>query len=147
MIESYSRKAVLAEIRMELEQAERTIELVSDKIIQWRDDYLNGKIGKRYESKDNLVNKIETEIADELAISILFTTLMMKENSIQSYIGHFASQIHFETPDSYAKVKLAAWIIGGLNETIFSINKPRLGSMETYTIVPKISISDKMSSK
>ena len=46
MIESYSRKAVLAEIRMELEQAERTIELVSDKIIQWRDDYLNGKIGK-----------------------------------------------------------------------------------------------------
>ena len=147
MIESYSRKAVLAEIRMELEQAERTIELVSDKIIQWRDDYLNGKIGKRYEAKDQLVNKVTDNIADELAISILFTTLMMKENSIQSYIGHFASQIHFETPDSYAKVKLAAWIIGGLNETIFSINKPRLGSMETYTIVPKISISDKMSSK
>ena len=145
MIESYSRKAVLAEIRMELEQAERTIELVSDKIIQWRDDYLNGKIGKRYEAKDKLVNLVADY--DELAISILFTTLMMKENSIQSYIGHFASQIHFETPDSYAKVKLAAWIIGGLNETIFSINKPRLGSMETYTIVPKISISDKMSSK
>ena len=145
MIESYSRKAVLAEIRMELEQAERTIELVSDKIIQWKDDYLNGKIGKRYEAKDKLVNLVADY--DELAISILFTTLMMKENSIQSYIGHFASQIHFETPDSYAKVKLAAWIIGGLNETIFSINKPRLGSMETYTIVPKISISDKMSSK
>ena len=145
MIESYSRKAVLAEIRMELEQAERNIELVSDKIIQWRDDYLNGKIGKRYEAKDKLVNLVADY--DELAISILFTTLMMKENSIQSYIGHFASQIHFETPDSYAKVKLAAWIIGGLNETIFSINKPRLGSMETYTIVPKISISDKMSSK
>ena len=145
MIESYSRKAVLAEIRMELEQAERNIELVSHKIIQWRDDYLNGKIGKRYEAKDKLVNLVTDY--DELAISILFTTLMMKENSIQSYIGHFASQIHFETPDSYAKVKLAAWIIGGLNETIFSINKPRLGSMETYTIVPKISISDKMSSK
>ena len=145
MIESYSRKAVLAEIRMELEQAERTIERVSDKIIQWRDDYLNGKIGKRYEAKDKLVNLVTDY--DELAISILFTTLMMKENSIQSYIGHFASQIHFETPDSYAKVKLAAWIIGGLNEIIFSINKPRLGSMETYTIVPKISISDKMSSK
>ena len=145
MIESYSRKAVLAEIRMELEQAERTIELVADKIIQWRDDYLDGKIGKRYGAKDKLVNLV-TDF-DELAISILFTTLMMKENSIQSYIGHFASQIHFETPDSYDKVKLAAWIIGGLNETIFSINKPRLGSMETYTIVPKISISDKMSSK
>ena len=51
MIESYSRKAVLAEIRMELEQAERTIELVTDKIAQWRDDYLDGKIGKRYEAK------------------------------------------------------------------------------------------------
>lgn len=145
MIESYSRKAVLAEIRMELEQCERTIELVSNKIAQWKDNYLAGNIGKRYEAKDKLVNLV-TDF-DELAISILFTTLMMKENSIQSYIGHFASQIHFETPDSYDKVKLAAWIIGGLNETIFSINKPKLGSMETYTIVPKISISDKMSSK
>lgn len=145
MIESYSRKAVLAEIKMELEQAERTIELVSNKIAEWKDNYLAGNIGKRYEAKDKLVNLV-TDF-DELAISILFTTLMMKENSIQSYIGHFASQIHFETPDSYDKVKLAAWIIGGLNETIFSINKPKLGSMETYTIVPKISVSDKMSSK
>ena len=147
MIESYSRKAVLAEIKMEIEQAETLIFMVSLEISKWKYNYLAGKIGKRYESKDNLVNKIETEIADELAISILFTTLMMKENSIQSYIGHFASQIHFETPDSYDKVKLAAWIIGGLNETIFSINKPKLGSMETYTIVPKISVSDKLSSK
>ena len=113
MIESYSRKAVLAEIRMELEQYERTIELVSNKIAQWKDNYLAGNIGKRYEAKDKLVNLV-TDF-DELAISILFTTLMMKENSIQSYIGHFASQIHFETPDSYDKVKLAAWIIGGLN--------------------------------
>ena len=145
MIESYSRKAVLAEIKMEIEQSEKTIELVSNKIAEWKDNYLAGNIGKRYEAKDKLVNLV-TDF-DELAISILFTTLMMKENSIQSYIGHFASQIHFETPDSYDKVKLAAWIIGGLNETIFSINKPKLGSMETYTIVPKISVSDKMSSK
>ena len=145
MIESYSRKAVLAEIKMEIEQSEKTIELVSNKIAEWKDNYLAGNIGKRYEAKDKLVNLV-TDF-DELAISILFTTLMMKENSIQSYIGHFASQIHFETPDSYDKIKLAAWIIGGLNETIFSINKPRLGSMETYTIVPKISVSDKMSSK
>ena len=145
MIESYSRKAVLAEIKMELEQSERTIELVSNKIAEWKDNYLAGNIGKRYEAKDKLVNLV-TDF-DELAISILFTTLMMKENSIQSYIGHFASQIHFEVPDSYDKIKLAAWIIGGLNETIFSINKPRLGRMETYTIVPKISVSDKMSSK
>lgn len=145
MIESYSRKAVLAEIKIELEQSEKTIELVASKIAQWKDNYLAGNIGKRYEAKDKLVSLV-TDF-DELAISILFTTLMMKENSIQSYIGHFASQIHFETPDSYDKVKLAAWIIGGLNETIFSINKPRLGSMETYTIVPKINISAEMSSK
>lgn len=145
MIESYSRKAVLAEIKMEIEQSEKTIELVSNKIAEWKENYLTGNIGKRYEAKDKLVNLV-TDF-DELAISILFTTLMMKENSIQSYIGHFASQIHFETSDSYDKVKLAAWIIGGLNETIFSINKPRLGSMETYTIVPKISVSDKLSSK
>lgn len=147
MIKDYSRKAVLAEIKMEIEGADNLISLLSDRIFKWKDSYLAGKIGKRYESKDNLVNKIETEIADELAISIIFTTLMMKENSIQSYIGHFASQIHLDIADSYNKTKLAAWIIGGLNNTIFEINTPRLGSMETYTIVPKISISNELSSK
>ena len=67
MIESYSRKAVLAEIKMEIEQSEKTIELVSNKIAEWKDNYLAGNIGKRYEAKDKLVNLV-TDF-DELAIN------------------------------------------------------------------------------
>jgi hypothetical protein len=145
MVTEYSRKAVIAEIKMEVEQADKAIELVASKIAQWKDSYLAGNIGKRYESKDKLVSLV-TDF-DKLAISLIFTTLMMKENTIQSYIGHFASQIHFDTPDSYDKVKLAAWIIGGCNGIIYDINKPRLGSLETYTITPKINISNELSSK
>ena len=40
MIESYSRKAVLAEIKMEIEQAETLIFMVSLEISKWKYNYL-----------------------------------------------------------------------------------------------------------
>lgn len=144
MLEKYSRKRVIEEIKMEVECSEYLITALSKKISEWKMMYLSGNIGKMYDSKTQRVKKVTD--TDEIAISLIFTTLMMKSNTIQSYIGHLASQLNLDMSE-FDKVKTAAEIIGYCNNTIYNLIVPALGSFTTYKVEPKLNISDELTSK
>lgn len=139
-MEKYSRKSAKAKIKAICESQDRSIEILSNKILEWKSEYLLGNIGKPYKTKTDVVNMITEDIADELAISILFTTILLGKNTFQSYIGHVASQINLEL-ESFRKAQLAAWVLAYCDGGAYNIIAPAIGSMMNYSVEPKISLS------
>lgn len=139
-MEKYSRKVAKSKIKALCEAQDKSIEVLSNKILEWKDEYLKGNIGKPYATKTNIVNMIDEYIADELAISILFTTIILGKSTFQSYIGHVASQINLEL-ESFKKAQLSAWILAYCDGGAYDIIAPAIGSMMSYNVNPKIAIS------
>ena len=139
-MEKYSRKSAKAKIKAICESQDRSIEVLSNKILEWKSEYLLGNIGKPYKTKTDVVNMVTEDIADELAISILFTTILLNKNTFQSYIGHVASQINLEI-ESFRKAQLAAWVLAYCDGGAYNIIAPAIGSMMNYSVEPKISLS------
>lgn len=139
-MEKYSRKVVKSKIKALCESQDKSIEVISNKILEWKQEYLKGNIGKPYKTKTDIVNMIDEDIADELAISILFTTILLGKTTFQSYIGHVASQINLEI-ESFRKAQLSAWILAYCDGGAYDIIAPAIGSMMSYSIEPKISLS------
>lgn len=139
-MEKYSRKSAKAKIKAICESQDKSIEVLSNKILEWKEEYLKGNIGKPYKTKTDVVNMITEDIADELAISILFTTILLSKNTFQSYIGHVASQINLEL-EPFRKAQLAAWILAYCDGGAYNIIAPAIGSMMNYSVEPKISLS------
>ena len=139
-MEKYSRKVAKSKIKAICESQDRSIEVLSNKILEWKEEYLKGNIGKPYKTKTDVVNMVTEDIADELAISILFTTILLGKNTFQSYIGHVASQINLEI-ESFRKAQLAAWVLAYCDGGAYDIIAPAIGSMMSYSIEPKISLS------
>lgn len=139
-MEKYSRKSAKAKIKAICESQDRSIEVLSNKILEWKSEYLLGNIGKPYKTKTDVVNMVTEDIADELAISILFTTILLGKNTFQSYIGHVASQINLEL-EPFRKAQLAAWVLAYCDGGAYNIIAPAIGSMMNYSVEPKISLS------
>lgn len=139
-MEKYSRKSAKAKIKMMCESQDKSIEVLSNKILEWKSEYLLGNIGKPYKTKTDVVNMVDEDIADELAISILFTTILLGKSTFQSYIGHVASQINLEI-ESFRKAQLAAWVLAYCDGGAYDIIAPAIGSMMNYSVEPKISLS------
>lgn len=139
-MEKYSRKSAKAKIKAICESQDRSIEVLSNKILEWKEEYLLGNIGKPYKTKTDVVNMVTEDIADELAISILFTTILLGKNIFQSYIGHVASQINLEL-EPFRKAQLAAWVLAYCDGGAYNIIAPAIGSMMNYSVEPKISLS------
>lgn len=139
-MERYSRKIAKSKIKALCEAEDKSIEVLSNKILEWKQEYLKGNIGKPYKTKTDIVNMIDEDIADELAISILFTTIILGKSTFQSYIGHLASQINLEL-ESFRKAQLAAWILAYCDGGAYDIIAPAIGSMMSYSVNPKIAIS------
>lgn len=139
-MEKYSRKSAKAKIKAICESQDRSIEVLSNKILEWKEEYLKGNIGKPYKTKTDVVNMVTEDIADELAISILFTTILLGKNTFQSYIGHVASQINLEL-EPFRKAQLAAWVLAYCDGGAYNIIAPAIGSMMNYSVEPKISLS------
>lgn len=139
-MEKYSRRSAKAKIKAICESQDRSIEVLSNKILEWKSEYLLGNIGKPYKTKTDVVNMVTEDIADELAISILFTTILLGKNTFQSYIGHVASQINLEL-EPFRKAQLAAWVLAYCDGGAYNIIAPAIGSMMNYSVEPKISLS------
>ncbi|WP_086255518.1 DNA-directed RNA polymerase [Campylobacter vicugnae] len=139
-MEKYSRKVAKSKIKAICESQGKSIEVLSNKILEWKSEYLKGNIGKPYKTKTDVVNMVTEDIADELAISILFTTILLGKNTFQSYIGHVASQINLEI-ESFRKAQLAAWVLAYCDGGAYDIIAPAIGSMMNYSVEPKISLS------
>lgn len=139
-MEKYSRKVAKSKIKALCEAQYKSIGVISNKILEWKDEYLKGNIGKPYKTKTDIVNMVDDDIADELAISILFTTIILGKSTFQSYIGHVASQINLEL-ESFRKAQLSAWVLAYCDGGAYDIIAPAIGSMMSYTIAPKIAIS------
>lgn len=139
-MEKYSRRSAKAKIKAICESQDRSIEVLSNKILEWKSEYLKGNIGKPYKTKTDVVNMVTEDIADELAISILFTTILLGKNTFQSYIGHVASQINLEL-EPFRKAQLAAWVLAYCDGGAYNIIAPAIGSMMNYSVEPKISLS------
>ena len=139
-MEKYSRKNMKSKIKALCESQDKSIEILSNKILEWKEEYLKGNIGKPYKTKTDVVNMVDEDIADELAISILFTTILLGKNTFQSYIGHVASQINLEI-ESFRKAQLAAWVLAYCDGGAYDIIAPAIGSMMNYSVEPKISLS------
>ena len=139
-MEKYSKKVAKSKIKALCESQDRSIEVLSNKILEWKQEYLKGNIGKPYKTKTDIVNMIDEDIADELAISILFTTILLGKSTFQSYIGHVASQINLEI-ESFRKAQLSAWILAYCDGGAYDIIAPAIGSMMSYSVEPKISLS------
>ncbi|WP_086302572.1 DNA-directed RNA polymerase [Campylobacter vicugnae] len=139
-MEKYSRKVAKSKIKALCESQGRSIEVLSNKILEWKSEYLKGNIGKPYKTKTDVVNMVTEDIADELSISILFTTILLGKSTFQSYIGHVASQINLEI-ESFRKAQLAAWVLAYCDGGAYDIIAPAIGSMMNYSVEPKISLS------
>lgn len=139
-MEKYSRKNMKSKIKALCESQDKSIEVLSNKILEWKSEYLLGNIGKPYKTKTDVVNMVTEDIADELAISILFSTILLGKNTFQSYIGHVASQINLEI-ESFRKAQLAAWVLAYCDGGAYNIIAPAIGSMMNYSVEPKISLS------
>lgn len=139
-MEKYSKRSAKAKIKAICESQDRSIEVLSNKILEWKSEYLLGNIGKPYKTKTDVVNMVTEDIADELAISILFTTILLGKNTFQSYIGHVASQINLEL-EPFRKAQLAAWVLAYCDGGAYNIIAPAIGSMMNYSVEPKISLS------
>lgn len=139
-MEKYSRRSAKAKIKAICESQDKSIEVLSNKILEWKSEYLLGNIGKPYKTKTDVVNMVTEDIADELAISILFTTILLGKNTFQSYIGHVASQINLEL-EPFRKAQLAAWVLAYCDGGAYNIIAPAIGSMMNYSVEPKISLS------
>ena len=139
-MEKYSRRSAKAKIKAICESQDKSIEVLSNKILEWKSEYLLGNIGKPYKTKTDVVNMVTEDIADELAISILFTTILLGKNTFQSYIGHVASQINLEL-EPFRKAQLAAWVLAYCDGGAYDIIAPAIGSMMNYSVEPKISLS------
>lgn len=139
-MERYSRKYQKSKIKALCESQNKSIEVLSNKILEWKEEYLKGNIGKPYKAKTDIVNMIDEDIADELAISILFTTILLGKTTFQSYIGHVASQINLEL-ESFRKAQLSAWILAYCDGGAYDIIAPAIGFMMNYNVEPKICLS------
>ncbi|PPB54641.1 DNA-directed RNA polymerase [Campylobacter hyointestinalis] len=137
-MEQFSRKALIKELRKDVE-CMNSINLISSKILQWKQDYLDGKISNIYPSKTSRLSLITEDSSSDLAVSLLFTCIMMQENTFQSYAWHLASQMRFDMSE-WDKVKTASELLGYCNGLGYTINRPILGRSEYYTITPSIFI-------
>lgn len=133
-----SRKEILQDIRMEIETNSDILELISGAIAKWRDEYL---ANPQYESKTKRVASLDEDTIDELAISLVYTTILMGNTNYQSYIGHLVSQMKLDM-NQVEKAKTAAEIIAVCDGLIYQIIKPQLGIIENYRIVSKLEVDN-----
>ncbi|OCR88074.1 hypothetical protein CFT13S00388_02595 [Campylobacter fetus subsp. testudinum] len=140
-IESISRKAVIEDIKLEVECSLHTLKTVATRIKEWKDSYLTGNIGKMYASKTNRVLQVKDDMIYDIANALTFSTIMLGECNIQSLSSHLSSQLKLDM-DSWDKLRTASEIIAYCNGILYDIIRPVLGSGATFTIKPKIEISD-----
>lgn len=88
----------IQDIKLEIELAKK--DKFVHQINSWRENYKQGKIGKRYASKDNRIDKITDDFIYDFINAIRYATIILKEETpIQSYIGLVAYLMNTSNED------------------------------------------------
>lgn len=143
-----SKKYLKQTLKTEVESSDTLLNSIYQAILNWLIDYQQGQIGKRYKTKDKrLSNFINNEqLLNDCCVAILHSTLTMKSDRFQELISLVSAQIRV-CEDEWNNIRTTAEMLAGINNVVYELVRPRIGSHDYYIVKPLVTISDELAER